>query len=262
MTFDAAVQRWIGVLGRLRDVVRQEVLRDQIASLPQLAGRPQGSGRPARVLDVGCGQGTQALYLARAGHQVTGIDSSARLLSRFAGALAAEPAAVARRVTLIEGDGEHAPQLAAGPFDLVLCHGVLMYLARTGPMLRALAQVAAPDGAISLLVRNGLALAMRDGLQGNWPGALAAFDSKDYVNRLGLSARAHAPADIDLVMEPLGWQRTAWFGVRVFTDHRDEPAPGADQLAPLLAAERAAGGRDPYRSVAALLHLVYGRVGT
>jgi len=53
--FRAGVQAWIGVLGRLRDIVRQEVLASQVASLPQL------SGRSARVLDVGCGQGTQAL---------------------------------------------------------------------------------------------------------------------------------------------------------------------------------------------------------
>jgi hypothetical protein len=45
----------------------------------------------------------------------------------------------------------------------------------------------------------------------------------------------------------------------VFTDHRDEPAPPAGELADLLAAEREAGGRDPYRSVAALLHLIYVR---
>jgi S-adenosylmethionine-dependent methyltransferase len=48
--------------------------------------------------------------------------------------------------------------------------------------------------------------------------------------------------------------------VRVFTDHRDEPAPGPAELDGLLTAEREAGGRDPYRSVAALLHLVYGQM--
>src|SRR5450755_4717872 len=98
--FAAGTARWIGVLGRLRDVVRQEVLRSQLAGLPQL-DRP-----PARVLDVGCGQGTQALHLARAGHAVTGIDASAELLAAFGHALAGEPAAVAARVRLIRGAGE------------------------------------------------------------------------------------------------------------------------------------------------------------
>ncbi len=244
---------WIGVLGRLRDVVRQEVLASQLASLPQLARSP------ARVLDVGCGQGTQALRAARAGHEVTGIDLSRKLLARFEQALAAEPAGVSARVRLIHGAGERAPELVSGRFDLVMCHGVLMYLDDIRPMLDSLARVAAPDGAISLLVRNGLALAMRDGLRGRWPEAARAFASKDYVNRLGLAAHAHAPRDVDPALEPLGWQRGAWFGGRVFTDHRDEPAPQGEELAEVLAAEREAGGRDPYRSVAALLHLIYVR---
>ena len=83
--------------------------------------------------------------------------------------------------------------------------------------------------------------------------------SADAINRLGLAAHAHTPRDVDRALQPLGWRRTAWFGVRVFTDHRDEPAPEPGELAGLLAAEREAGGRDPYRSVAALLHLVYVR---
>ncbi|MGD0688067.1 MAG: methyltransferase, partial [Streptosporangiaceae bacterium] len=255
-SFAGGAARWLGMLGRLRDVVRQEVLRSQLAGLPQLIGPP------AQVLDVGCGQGTQALHLARAGHEVTGIDSSSELLAAFEAALAGEPGDVAARVRLIHGAGENAPALVRGAFDVVLCHGVLMYLPDISPMLGALDAVTAADGALSLLVRNGLATSMRDGLRGDWPAALAAFDSKDYVNRLGLQARAHTPAEMDAALAPLGWQRQEWYGVRVFTDHLDEPAPGPAELAGLLAAEREAGHRDPYRSVAALLHLVYRQAST
>jgi SAM-dependent methyltransferase len=249
--FETRAGEWMAVLGRLRDVVRQEVLRTQLASL---AGSLR---RPLRVLDAGCGQGTQALHLARAGHEVTGLDTSPRLLEAFATALAAEPPEVRDRVRLVTGPGEEAPRLAPGPFDLVLCHGVLMYLSDIRPMAAALAGVADRHGALSFLVRNGLALAMRDGLRGRWRDALDSFGTTRYVNRLGLPATAHTPDDLDRVLGPLGWQRERWYGVRVFTDHRDEPAPPPAELGLLLAAEREAAGRDPYRQVAALLHVIY-----
>lgn len=67
-SFAGGTGAWLDRLGGLRNFVRQELVSRQLAE--QLAGR---TGQ--RVLDIGCGQGTQALRLARAGHYVTGIDS-------------------------------------------------------------------------------------------------------------------------------------------------------------------------------------------
>ncbi|HEY4007412.1 MAG TPA: methyltransferase domain-containing protein [Pseudonocardia sp.] len=195
------------VCGGLRDVVRQHVLGVQLAELVD----ERGAGR-LRVLDVGCGQGTQSLKLARAGHHVTGLDISEQLLGQFTEALNAETAEVRGRVRLIQGAGELAPDLVGGPFELVLCHGVLMYLDDITPMLSALSAVAARDADLSLLVRNGLAPAMRDGLRGNWSATLTGFHSCDYTNRLGLPAHAHTPEMIDRVLQPLGWAAGAGRG--------------------------------------------------
>jgi SAM-dependent methyltransferase len=249
-SFAAGVQGWVGELGLLRGVVRQHVVAAQLAVIV-------GHTRPLRVLDVGCGQGTQALLLARNGHDVTGLDVSAELLGHFEQALAGEPAEVQARVRLVQGPGEAAADLVPGPFDLVLCHGVLMYLDDIGPMLAALSAVAGEHAGLSLLVRNGLALAMRDGLRGDYPAALSAFGTLEYTNRLGLTAHAHTPDIIDRALASFNWQRQRWYGVRVFTDHCDEPAPAAAELTDLLAAEIEAGSRDPYRQVAAIAHLYY-----
>jgi S-adenosylmethionine-dependent methyltransferase len=251
-SFAAGTEQWVGEFGRLRGVVRQHVVAAQLAEII-------GDACPLRVLDVGCGQGTQALLLARNGHDVTGLDVSTELLGHFEDSLAGEPAEVRARVRLVQGPGEHAADLVTGPFDLLLCHGVLMYLDDIAPMLAALSAVAGEHAGLSLLIRNGLALAMRDGLRGDYPAALSAFGTLDYTNRLGLTAHAHTPDIIDRAVAPFGWQRQRWYGVRIFTDHLDDPAPAAAELTDLLAAEVQAGTRDPYRQVAAILHLYYVR---
>jgi S-adenosylmethionine-dependent methyltransferase len=250
MSFAGAEERWIGRLDGLRDVVRQELLAAQLRDVLD---------ERRRILDVGCGQGTQALILARSGHEVTGLDPSDYLLSQFEESLADEPAGVRERVHLVKGEGEAAPELTPGSFDVVLCHGVLMYLDHDRDMLRALTEVSAHEAVLSLLVRNGLAPAMRPGLLRQWDETLAAFDSHEYVNRLGLHARMHTPTELNSILAPLGWYLDRWFGVRVLTDHLEEDPPAALELARIVAVEQEAGRRDPYRQVAAFLHLIYRR---
>ena len=255
--FAAGVDQWARQLGHVRDAVRQALVAEQLDELlDELLDGALTDG-PARVLDVGCGQGTQALRLARLGHTVTGLDLSPDLLGRFRSALDDEPEEVRRRVTLVEGPGESAASL--GSFDLVLCHGVLMYLDADGDMLAALAGALAPRGRLSLLVRNGLALAMRPGLLGDWAAVGPALSSTGYTNRLGLTARAHTPAQLDEACGTLGLRRTDWWGVRVFSDHLAGDAPPGDDIADRVAAELAVSRIDPYRQVAALTHLAYAR---
>jgi SAM-dependent methyltransferase len=211
------------------------------------------------VLDIGCGQGTQALLLARRGHVVTGLDSSAQLLDDFRAALAAEPADVRDRVQLVHGEaGTISGLFAPSGFDAVLCHGVLMYLPDPDPLLDAIAQLVAPGGLVSLLVRNGDALAMRPGLLGDWDSVGSAFDGCSYRNRIGLDARADRLDDLTSALVRLQMPVSRWYGVRVFTDTAAPGAPLPDQatLDAILRFEERAGRTDPYRHVAALLHVI------
>ncbi|WP_419248832.1 class I SAM-dependent methyltransferase [Streptomyces melanogenes] len=215
-------------------------------------------GQRLRVLDVGTGQGTQALRLARAGHTVTGLESDPEMLRVAREALSTEPEGIRERVRLIEGDGnETGVHFLPGSFDVVLCHGVLMYVREPDAMLAGLARMLAPGGLLSLLVRNADALAMRPGLAGDWAGALSSFDTDAYTNRLGLSVRADRLDTLTRTLDGIAAPLHAWYGVRVFTDNvpNDVQLPAADELDRLLAAEDKAGRTDPYRRVAALLHL-------
>ncbi|MEV3990820.1 methyltransferase domain-containing protein [Streptomyces sp. NPDC049837] len=250
----------------MRSTVRQELVARQLDE--QIAAR-YPVGQRLRILDVGMGQGTQALRLARAGHTITGLESDPEMLKVAREALASEPAGIRERVRLIEGDGrETGVHFLPGSFDVVLCHGVLMYVEEPDAMLAGLARMLAPGGLLSLLVRNADALAMRPGLAGDWPGALAAFESDTYSPklsasleqggpRLGLPVRADRLETLTATLAGIAAPLQAWYGVRVFTDNvpNEEGLPAAAELEQLLAAEDRAGRTEPYRRVAALLHL-------
>jgi len=252
--FTAGEQNWQARLGKLRDVVRQELVARQL--------EPELPPAPVRIIDLGCGQGTQALRLARRGYHVTGVDASADLLARFERDLAAEPATVRGRVRVERGLIEdYAERAGVTRFPAALCHGVLMYLADPAPALSAIARLTAPGGVVSLLVRNGDALAMRPGLLGDWTACAAAFDSDRYPNRIGVTARADRLADLTGRLGGHGLQVTAWYGLRVFTDTVPDGAEPPADLQGLLACEERAGRTDPYRQVAALLHVIARREG-
>lgn len=234
-------------------MVRQELVARQLDE--QIAGRFP-VGQRLRVLDVGMGQGTQALRLARAGHQVTGLEKDPGMLATARAALAEEPEGIRGRVRLVEGDGrDTGVHFLPGSFDVVLCHGVLMYVAEPDPLIAGLARMLAPGGLLSLLIRNADALAMRPGLDGDHARALAAFDTATYINRLGLTVRADHRAALTATLAGIGAPLHAWYGVRVFTDTAADDAPVPADIETLLAAEERAGRTDPYRHVAALLHL-------
>ena len=87
--------------------------------------------RPGAALDLGCGEGADAVWLARRGWRVTGADISEVALERASRRAAA--AGVAGRVTWERFDlGESFP---AGAFDLVTAH----YLHSPRPARRVLA---------------------------------------------------------------------------------------------------------------------------
>ncbi|MET9956369.1 methyltransferase domain-containing protein [Streptomyces sp. NPDC006339] len=249
------VGHWPVVPGGLRDTVRQELIARQLDE--QIAGR-YPVGQRLRILDVGMGQGTQALRLARAGHTVTGMEADPELLKAARDSLATEPAGIRERVRLIEGDGrETGVHFLPGSFDIVLCHGVLMYADEPDALLAGLARMLAPGGLLSLVVRNAEALAMRPGLAGDWVGALAGFDSDVYEDGAGVKVRADRLDTLTSTLAGIAAPLHAWYGVRVFTDTipGDLGLPAADELERLLAAEDRAGRTDPYRRIAGLLHL-------
>ena len=80
--------------------------------------------RGKRVLEIGCGIGTDTVNFARAGASVTAIELSPK--SAEMAAQRADVFGVANRVTIHVGDAESLPDLLAPqPFDLIYSFGVI-----------------------------------------------------------------------------------------------------------------------------------------
>jgi len=96
------------------------------------------------ILDIGCGDGSLSLHLLRPENSLTLLDRSKAMLEIAA---ARVPAPLSQNVRVINDDFE-AVNLRDQAFDLVLCVGVLAYVADLASFLRRLATVVSPGGSV------------------------------------------------------------------------------------------------------------------
>jgi SAM-dependent methyltransferase len=64
----------------------------------------QRLGSSGRILELGAGSGRVTIALARAGYEVVAVDASRPMLAKLRARVSALPSAVARRITVVEGD--------------------------------------------------------------------------------------------------------------------------------------------------------------
>jgi SAM-dependent methyltransferase len=145
---------------------------------------------PGRALDVGCGEGADAIWLARAGWDVTGLDVSALAIER--GRAAAQAADVT--VRWVTADFATAP---LGTFDLVTAHYPALKHTPDRAVEQALLAAVAPGG--TLLYVGHAPLDRESSLA-------RGFDPADYV----------LPHDVKAFL-PDGWTVEA---------HEQRPRPG------------------------------------
>jgi 2-polyprenyl-6-hydroxyphenyl methylase / 3-demethylubiquinone-9 3-methyltransferase len=94
--------------------------------------------RPARVLDLGCGAGLLANYLAERGHAVTGLDATAENL---------EIARARGTATYLLGDALALP-FADASFDVVCAMDLLEHVDQPERLIAEAARVLAPGGTL------------------------------------------------------------------------------------------------------------------
>lgn len=215
------------------------------------------AGRPLRVLDLGGGSGGLAVPLAVAGHEVLVVDPSPDALASLR-RRAAETSA-AERVRAAQGDADSLPDLVGpGTMDLVICHETLEHVDDPATTLARLAEVLAPDGALSVVVAQRYAAVLARALAGAIDAALLALASED--GRWGeadpLPRRFDRQHLLDL-LTAAGLTPEHVHGVRIFTDLVPASALDSDAERQLLfALDQAAAGHRALADLAMSLHVL------
>ncbi|MBD1554356.1 methyltransferase domain-containing protein [Pseudomonas typographi] len=205
------------IYGGAKGAIRLAVLQADLAqALP---------ARPLKVLDIGAGLGHMALWLAQQGHQVTLAEPAAAMLNgareRFAQANC--------EATFVQVPWQHFAALGHGPFDLVLCHAVLEWLAEPFAILPALHRLTAPTGYLSLAFYNRDALVYRNLLKGHFRKLrqnTLAGEKQSLTPQVPIDPRA-----LEAQLAP-AWMVEQRSGVRVFHDYmpaefQTKVSPGA-----------------------------------
>jgi 2-polyprenyl-3-methyl-5-hydroxy-6-metoxy-1,4-benzoquinol methylase len=118
--------------------------------IPAFAEFERWSGQ--RVLEVGCGIGTDSINFARAGAELTAVDLSGESL-RIAQERA-EVMGVADRIRFVHADAEKLTSALAGeePYDLVYSFGVVHHTPHPERALAEIRRLVAPGGTLKLMV--------------------------------------------------------------------------------------------------------------
>lgn len=165
------------------DDEKHRLLSSQLGDLVRVNGLLWGGVRPLetlRLLDAGCGTGDSAIYMASqaAGARVVALDQSAPSLD-----IARRRAAVRglANVEFVDASLLDLPRLGLGPFDYIVCSGVLHHLDDPATGVRALTHVLADDGGLGIMLYGRL-------------GRMPIYQLQDLMRRLTdgepLAARA------------------------------------------------------------------------
>jgi ubiquinone/menaquinone biosynthesis C-methylase UbiE len=189
---------WFGAPNPLANVERELIVNPnkalwekgdftEIAALMRQSGeavvKSLGITTPLRVLDLGCGDGTTAVPLARLGAEVVGIDIARNLVD--AGNKRAAEAGLAQ-LTFQEGDACDLQGVGDHSFDLTLSVFGAMFAPRPFDVAKEMVRVTRPGGRI---------------VMGNW----IPNDPTSFVSQLLKISSSFMPPPPEGFVSPMTW---------------------------------------------------------
>lgn len=226
---------------------RLKILKEDLAAIT--------ADNSLEVWDAGCGQAQISLWLAEQGHHITCSDISAKLLDIARDHF--EQAQLPARFL-----HQSLQQLSSdeGPFDLVLCHAVLEWLAQPYEGLERVAKRVKSGGHLSLLFYNRNAMVYQNVLRGGW--RLQPILDDAYIGKGHKLSPPYPlyPHEVIEFIEQLGFEVRAHSGVRVFHDYLSQDALKNSDPEQIFAAEARFCRMPVYRDMGRYIHLLLKRL--
>lgn len=232
--------------GRIRYAVVEETLRREMARL----------GAGLRILDVGGGDGRDAIPLARRGHRVTILDRSRAWLDEAR----RRAEAAGTQVETVVGDLDDRPAL--GEYDVVLCHLVLQYRPADADDVPRLAAWTRSGGVVSVLLPNPDGLVLRRLVVAGAGAALEELHADTARTVLfDDDVRKIPAAEAEDALRRSGLPVVRRYGTRIANDllATDDAKHDGDGFADLLRLELALCDREPFVRVGGMYQLIASR---
>lgn len=214
---------------------------------------------PLHILDIGGGNGLDAITYAKQGHRVTLLDSSPDMIAEAREAADAEN--LTAFISCCHADLIEVPIHFPEPvFDVVVCHNVIQYVEDPFSALQAITTALKPHGMLSLIGANQYSEAYREVLQNLNPQAareklqISVIQSQTFQQPMHLYT---AQEMID-VLHHLQFTNIQQYGIRCVFDYIPDNDLKAEprMFAQLEALEQILSGTYPYYLLARYFHLI------
>lgn len=247
--FDGLAQRFQrSIYDDPRGAIRLAILQDDLTPLVTRRDAP-----PLQVLDAGGGLGQMSIWLARQGHQVVLAEPSSEMLQRAEAAI--EQEGLQDNIHLLQSSVQDLVQQGCGPFDLIVFHAVLEWLAQPREVLEQLLCCLQPGGWLSLMFFNHHSSVMRRLIAGDLATVREGRIASD--GKQGLAPISPLkPEEVQGWLQALGMTLETWSGVRCFYDYMYRDVRKQADLEQVIPLERLYSRQEPWRSLARYQHML------
>lgn len=235
----------------VRGQIRYELVKRNLGSLV--------TGPNLLVADIGGGSAIDAIWLAGLGHQVIVAEPAEDQLARARKRIGHENESLARRISLRkESSRDLLENGEGGSYDLVLSHGVAMYLPDPAGFIGELVELAKPGGYVSLLEKGFYGAQAARIREQKYAEALSLSVTGKFLNHMGKNVTAFFPEQLEAIFSNLGMVDLAWSGIRVNrdADYRLVNDVSEDEMAQILDEELNLGLRPDTKGLGQMLHFI------